>query len=178
MKYLTPTFKGDFVSFDKAQFRQQVNQAKQRNQGEYEAAVSLYNDIMKQARILYGAKSKQVKYLEREQPKKPPDLERKSWKPVIRQYEAWCDTEARRERRRINRERRAEAKMREEEAKRQKYQDYRRRVAETNELLQEHGYEPDEHYKPTSAITFAKKVLIECNGEILPVRGLPEPKGQ
>jgi hypothetical protein len=156
MKYLIPTYTGDFAKFDKAAFAKQVNEAKRQNQTAYEAAISLHNNILTLARNLYGDKSKQVKYLEREKPESPPNVERKSWQSVMRKYEIWLEKERQRE----------------------KNRDYRRRRAETNEVLQEHGYIPNEHYRETSAITFAKEVLIERDGEILPIRALPEPKGK
>jgi hypothetical protein len=153
MTYRIPKFRGDFANFNESEYRQQINAAIQYNRATFEASQALHDQIMQLARQLYGANSRQVTYLKRAQPKPPADLEKKCWKPAIRQYTKWIRSQI----------------------EKKKRHEYRQRVRETNELLQEHGYEPDEHYKETRAITFAKEVLItDENGNILEVRGLPE----
>jgi hypothetical protein len=153
MTYRIPQFDGDFANFNESEYRQQINAAIHYNRATFEAMQDLHVKLMQLARQLYGANSRQVAYLKRAQPKPPPDLEKKSWKPTIRKYTKWIRNQI----------------------EKKKRHEYRQRVRETNDLLQEHGYNPDEHYKESRAITFAKEVLItDDDGNVLEVRGLPE----
>jgi hypothetical protein len=157
MNYKIPEFSGDWGDFSEEAFRQLVNRAHRENQAAYRSAIKLHRELVKIAASLYGSKSRQLAYLRREDPEAPPDLVKKAWKPTIRKYEKWLEAEE----------------------KRAKGRDYRKRVKQSNELLQEHGYQPRQHYKPSSAISFANEVIVyDEAGNPLPIRGLPEGKVQ
>jgi hypothetical protein len=155
MSYKIPQYKGDWKSFNQQAFNNLLYQANEENQKLYKEAIKLHRDMLNMAAKLYGSESRQFAYLRREAPEAPPDLIQKAWNPTIRKYNKW--------------------KL--EEEKRAKSRDYRQRSKATNELLQEHGYVPNQHYKPSSAISFANEVIIyDENGNPLPVRALPTGK--
>lgn len=156
MNYTIPQFKGDWSRFDLRKFNAEINSAHQENHKLYQTAVKLHREIIKNANSLWGSKSRQLAYLRREAPEAPPDLIKKAYNPTIKKYKKYLEAEE----------------------KKAKSRDYRQRVKDKIELLEELGYEAGQHFKRSSAISFAREVVLyDDDGNPIPVRGLPEPKG-
>lgn len=156
MNYTIPKFDGDWSRFDLRKFNAEINRAHQENHKLYQTAVKLHCEIIKNASNLWGSKSRQLAYLRREAPESPPDLIKKAYNPIIKKYKKWLEAEE----------------------KKAKSRDYRQRVKQNIQLLEELGYEPGQHFKSSSAISFAREVVLyDDAGNPISLRGLPEPKG-
>lgn len=92
--------------------QQQYQQLSTENQRLYRKALEMHGQLVKLATALYGDGSKQVKYLNQNQPAPPMDMNKK-WRKLMRRFDEWTAEERKRQSRRSSYQRR---KAREEEA--------------------------------------------------------------
>lgn len=135
--YKIPKYAGSWDNFNADDFEHSITIVTQSNRAEYELCLELHKELIKDTEILYGKNSKQVKYIRKAVPAKPPNLFRKILKPTMNKFRAWEEKQIEKDKRR----------------------DYSARRAAAQELLSQFGFEPDVHYRATRAITFANKVL-------------------
>lgn len=106
-----------------------------------------YASMLQAARTLYGSQHRVVRYLQREAPRRGTIA--RAVNALEKRYWRWQEREDERQRRR----------------------QYEQRRKQTNQMLQDAGYIPHEHYRPTAAIGFAREVINPTDPH---VRMLPE----
>lgn len=122
-----------------SEFVDSIKLAEQKNHEIYQTARSAYADMLKAAEKVYGATSKQMRYLKSNPPESAPNFARLK-RNMLNKWLAFL----------------------EQEERRQYTRDYRQRQKEAIERLENAGYVPNEDFSRSKAISFEKR-LTEDN---------------
>lgn len=145
--YIIPAHQGGFEDFDEALWRKVIKDADAHNQAVYKQRLGLYGELLEKTGDLYGAKSRQLKYLQQRNnaPLKPPNLAN-TLNKVLKLY----------------------ARYQERVVKKEHIKDRNRRRAEAIQSLKSRGLEAGRDYKKSRALTVLKQVLQKEAQQTLP----------